>query len=236
MGRQRPTRKISDRLSSFVRVQPSRSVRPFLVTALFFVLPALVAVVLMDKLVLHAVINAYHAPLLDGFFGTVTHLADGVVPTVLALSLLFFRDVRSFLMMGLGCGVGAIVVQLLKRQVFPHMHRPAMFREELGDMDWVSGIDLHNHFSFPSGHATAAFGMCLALAVVSGRRRWGAVLAVAASVLAFSRVYLSQHFLEDAIAGAVLGTGASLLVYRWLYVSPFSRKAWLGRRPGQRPK
>jgi membrane-associated phospholipid phosphatase len=50
-----------------------------------------------------------------------------------------------------------------------------------------------------------------------------------AALLAFSRVYLSQHFVEDAVTGAAIGTITAWVTYRWLYVSPFSRKGWLER-------
>ncbi|MCW5897888.1 MAG: phosphatase PAP2 family protein [Flavobacteriales bacterium] len=212
------------------------AVRCFLVTGLAFAVPALVAVAQHDQLALHRIINAHHAPWSDLFFRYATHLADGLVPTVLAVVLLFLRDVRSFLMMGLGCGISAIVVQALKHLVFGAHHRPAGRHAELDGIRWLEGVDLHHHFSFPSGHATAAFAMCLALAVIVARPRWGVVLAAVASVLAFSRVYISQHFTEDVLAGAALGGISAWLVYRWLYRSRFATRPWLDRRPFYLPK
>ncbi|MBL7981209.1 MAG: phosphatase PAP2 family protein [Flavobacteriales bacterium] len=209
-----------------------RSVLLFLMVALVFAVPALIATLLTDQLELHSAINRHHADLADLFFRFITHWADGLVPTVLALLFLFFGTLRSFMMIGLSCGLSAIVAQLLKRQVFDHVDRPFMFREQLSDMHWVQGIEMHHHFSFPSGHSTAAFSMCLALAVIWARPRLAVVLSIAASLMAFSRVYLSQHFTEDILAGAALGTVTALLVYRWLYDSMFSKRAFLERRVG----
>jgi membrane-associated phospholipid phosphatase len=210
-----------------------RSLVLFIATSLLLAAPGLLAVAMSGKLALHTAINAHHTPVLDHFFRVVTHLGDGLVPTALALLFLIFRDLRSFLMMGLSCGLSALVVQFLKRVVFDGMDRPGKFREALGSMHWVDGIDLNYHNSFPSGHSTAAFAMCLALAVIFARPRLAVLLALLAGVLAFSRVYLSQHFTEDILAGSALGTLGGVVVHWWLYRSKFARKNWLDGRPGQ---
>lgn len=205
------------------------SVRVFTITWIVIASIVLIIVLNTDKLALHAAINSCHGHWTDLFFSRLTHLADGLVPTFLALALLAFRDLRSFLMMGLSAGLSAIVVQLLKRNVFPDADRPFMFKQQLGAMDWVAGIDMNHYFSFPSGHSTTAFSMCCALSVIIGRVRWAWPLALLAALLAFSRVYLSQHFTEDILAGSLLGTVTGLGMYWWLYVSAFSRRAWLER-------
>ncbi len=203
----------------------------FLVTAILLALPALIALAMNDRFTLHAAINAHHAPWMDLIFRYATHLGDGLVAVLLALVLLFTHGMRSFLMMGASWGFSSIITQLLKRLVFPDVHRPARHRDVLGDMHWLPDLDLNHHFSFPSGHSTTAFAMCLALAVIIARPAWGVFLAVIAGMLAFSRVYLSQHFTEDIVAGAAIGTMTTVLVYRWLYVSAFAGRPWLDRRP-----
>lgn len=208
----------------------TRSILVFLTVAVAFAIPAVVAVVGTGQLELHGWMNRHHPEWADRFFAVFTHLADGLVPTGLALLLLAIKDVRSFLMMGLSCGLSAIVVQLLKRLVFADHHRPSMFKEQLPDLNWVEGVELHHHFSFPSGHSTAAFAMCLALAVIIDRARWAGLFAVMAVLLAFSRVYLSQHFTEDILAGAALGTVTALLVQQALYAGRLSSKPWMDRR------
>jgi membrane-associated phospholipid phosphatase len=212
-------------------MERNRAILAFLVTAAILAVPAAVAVASHGKLELHAAINAHHAPWADVFFSHATHLADGLVPTVVALLFLFLGSWRSFFMLALGNSVGALITQFLKRQIFPGHHRPGRFVEGLGDMHWVADIDLNHHFSFPSGHATAAFTLCMALAVVAGRVRAAVALAIVAALLAFSRVYLSQHFTEDILAGAFIGCAAVTGVYLWLYRSPFAGKAWLDKRP-----
>jgi len=72
--------------------------------------------------------------------------------------------------------------------------------------------------SFPSGHATYAGATCVALVLLfttpGARRRWWWMLAGLGVVgMAWSRTYLQVHWLTDVIAGALLGSGISLLVF-----------------------
>jgi undecaprenyl-diphosphatase len=70
--------------------------------------------------------------------------------------------------------------------------------------------------SFPSSHAANAFAIAAVLA-----RRWrrAAIPAwLAASVVAFSRVYLDRHWLSDvigALALALAGAWAAAWIVRW---------------------
>lgn len=187
-----------------------------------------VAVLATEQLNLHKAMHPVHSPLLDLFFTYITHLGDGLVPTAAALVLLLFRDVRSFLMMGVSCAASAIIVQALKH-IFAY-DRPFMFKERLGDMHWVGGIDMHHHLSFPSGHSTAAFSMCYALAVLCRTRSAGMLLALLAVVIAYSRVYLSQHFTEDILAGAAIGVVTAWVVQRWVFGPAMMARAWPQRR------
>lgn len=201
-----------------------RSLWTFTVCAMLIAIPGIIGVIRLDHLALHMAINRFHSPLADALFPFLTELANGWVPVMVSLVLLW-KNWRSFLMVGLSAGLSAIVVQSLKHVVFEHIDRPAMFLAQMPGLHMVTGLDLHNHFSFPSGHSTAAFSMCAALAVVVGKQVPAALLAVLAAVLAFTRVYLSQHFTEDALAGAFVGTVVTIGVYYLLY-----RTAW-GRRP-----
>jgi undecaprenyl-diphosphatase len=72
--------------------------------------------------------------------------------------------------------------------------------------------------SFPSGHATYAGVTCLALVLLfttpgTRRRWWWALASLGVVGMAWSRTYLQVHWLTDVIAGALLGSGISLLVF-----------------------
>jgi membrane-associated phospholipid phosphatase len=72
--------------------------------------------------------------------------------------------------------------------------------------------------SFPSGHATYAGATCVALVLLfttpGARRRWWWLLAGLGVVgMAWSRTYLQVHWFTDVVAGALLGSGISLVVF-----------------------
>jgi undecaprenyl-diphosphatase len=72
--------------------------------------------------------------------------------------------------------------------------------------------------SFPSGHTTYAGATCVALVLLfttpgTRRRWWWALAGFAVTGMAWSRTYLQVHWLTDVIAGALLGSAVSLVVF-----------------------
>ncbi len=68
--------------------------------------------------------------------------------------------------------------------------------------------------SCPSDHAVMAGAAAAALFIAD--RRLGEVAAVAAALLAFSRVYIAAHYPADVVIG--LGLGVAVAVIGWLLV------------------
>jgi undecaprenyl-diphosphatase len=70
-------------------------------------------------------------------------------------------------------------------------------------------VDKTKDFSFPSDHATAVGAVAVGL--LFANRRIGIVAAVAAVVMAFTRVYVGAHYPSDVVAGLALGAGIAVL-------------------------
>lgn len=173
----------------------------------------------------HLILNAVHFGLTDTFFKYVTHIGDGVLPVIVSLFLLFVRFSWA-LSIGIAASLMGITVQLLKRSVFNADHRPAMFFPD-GGLPNVDGVELMLHNSFPSGHSATAFCLCFLLACFT-RHRWLRItLVITAFLASFSRVYISQHFIQDTIVGAWIGLliayAVQWVILNYLHRNPASK-------------
>lgn len=184
------------------------------------------------QLELHQRINASLPQWADPIFVYGTHIADGYLTGAIALALLW-RNWRSMLLVGGASLLGSVLVQTMKRGVF-EAHRPGYFLDRMPGLRIPEGTELMQHFSFPSGHSAAAFGLCLSLALLINQRGWSIVLAVVAVLLAGSRVWLSQHFTEDVVAGALVGTITAWLAYALLF-GLWRKVRWMERSPFRKP-
>ncbi|RPI42594.1 MAG: phosphatase PAP2 family protein, partial [Bacteroidetes bacterium] len=137
---------------------------------------------------------------------------------VIVLIPLFIR-IGDFLVVFAGYALSGLSAQLIKRLFFSTLPRPVKYFEiNLPDhqLYLVPGIEPHQWFSFPSGHAATAFGVFFSIALVSGNRALQFAAFIAALGVAYSRMYLSQHFLMDVTGGAALGITGGFLGWWWI--------------------
>ena len=181
------------------------------------------------KLELHLMLNSHHTGVQDTFFPYFSILAEGPL-YILALLPMLWKKFRLPLFFAL-CELSAGTILQVLKHIISHP-RPVSAFEEYSDavLPVVQGVDLHHSNSFPSGHASTFFVFCtccvLLLAYRYGQRvRQNsqescilpcvlAVLLVAFAALgAYSRIYLSQHFLSDVCVGSIIGVVTPLLMY-----------------------
>lgn len=215
--------------STFLLMKKMFSV--YVVAYSILLMSMLVLMFMYPKLELHLLLNSYHTKPLDTFFTYYSLFAEGPVYVVALLPLLW-KQVRLVLFFGLCELTGGSVLQILKHAI--SMPRPATAFENCPDMvlPVVEGINMHSGNSFPSGHSSTffIFGTCCALLLAYHYQRnaasnsnWTRVLCACAMLLllalaalgAYSRVYLSQHFLQDVCMGSVIGFLTTCLMYRY---------------------
>ncbi|MDQ2913157.1 MAG: phosphatase PAP2 family protein [Chloroflexota bacterium] len=108
------------------------------------------------------------------------------------------------------CALGSAVLALLINQVIGKIwHRQRPFAAHPAAHVW--GARSHDP-SFPSDHASAAFG--IAFAVFLFDRVVGAIFLIAASIIGAGRVFIGAHYPADVLAGCLVGLGSALLVAR----------------------
>lgn len=192
--------------------------KPFLVCLFIYSILGILLYLWLGKTDAHAFINNKHFAYSDQFFKYITHVGDGLVPVGLFLVLLLVRYSWA-LATGLSALLMGVIVQTLKRSVFAGDHRPAMFFADgsLGSLPSIDGVTLMLHHSFPSGHSATAFCICFLMACFA-KQKWSSYFfAGLALLIAFSRVYISQHFIQDTIVGGWIGFVIAYLGY-WLIV------------------
>lgn len=137
---------------------------------------------------------------MNGFWSTVTHLGDsGFIWILIGVLLLIFKRTRKA-----GAAVllalifGAVITNVILKNVIARI-RPYEVIEGLHLL-----IERQHDFSFPSGHACAAFSGAMAL-YRTIPRRYGICALVFAGLIALSRLYVGVHYPTDVMAGVLIG-------------------------------
>ena len=145
---------------------------------------------------------------LTSIMRVITFLGDGGLLWILtALALLLIPRTRRG---GLDVALGTLLPWLLVEYVLKELtHRPRPFTALT---EVVPLIALPSGYSFPSGHACAAFAAATALTLAfpdkSGNRAF-----IPAVLISLSRVYLGVHYPLDILAGAAFGMLGAWIVY-----------------------
>ncbi|MGB2951971.1 MAG: phosphatase PAP2 family protein [Gaiellaceae bacterium] len=108
------------------------------------------------------------------------------------------------------CALGSAGLALLVNQVIGKIwHRERPFVTHPTAHVW--GSRSHDA-SFPSDHASAAFG--IAFAVFLFDRAVGSIFLAAAAVIGAGRVFIGAHYPLDVVAGCLVGLASALLLVR----------------------
>lgn len=178
--------------------------RLFLMGWLVIALIVLTLLLLYGKAQSHIYATSFHSLATDLLFKYLTLLGHGLFIIMLAFLISFIR-LRWFFLLIFSFIISGLLTQLLKNFVFPGVVRPVAYFDGIYNLHIVHGIKMLRNHSFPSGHSASAFALFFALAHITKRWHWEIFFLIMAFAVAYSRVYLSQHFLIDIVAGSFLG-------------------------------
>ncbi len=68
-------------------------------------------------------------------------------------------------------------------------------------------------YTFVSAHAANTFGLAMITSLIFRRKWYTAVMFLWAAIIAFSRIYLTKHFMSDVVCGALVGMLVAYLIY-----------------------
>ena len=208
----------------------------FLKTIYIYVIPYLVLLIailglmyLYPKPELHMLLNSHHSSIQDTFFKYYTLLAEWPL-YALALLPLLWKKIKITIFFAMCELTGGTILQILKHLFC--FDRPVSVFEQYQNLalPLVQGVNMHHGNSFPSGHASTFFMFCtccmIILAYYYSRKDKPRnlrmqillktsflLLLVFAAMGAYSRVYLSQHFLSDVCVGSIIGFTTPILMF-----------------------
>ena len=112
-------------------------------------------------------------------------------------------------------GLAGLCLRILTGRTRPLAHVPQGFYGVWYDGHWILGK--YEFSSFPSGHTATAVGLAAAAWLV--HRGWGALAAVYALAVFWSRIALQCHHLSDAVASTALAIPLARLAHKLLLPS-----------------
>jgi membrane-associated phospholipid phosphatase len=162
-------------------------------------------------------INIRNTPTADLLFPYITYLGDGVFFVFVCLIVLVYnRRIGGIALASFA--LSSLASLFLKTIVFPNSPRPLLyFEHSTYQYHIIKGLEIHSYNSFPSGHTTTAFALFCLFAFLDERKSRSLFFLLLAFLTGYSRVYLFQHFVEDAYVGSLVGTISSIIVYTALY-------------------
>ncbi|MBL0356189.1 MAG: phosphatase PAP2 family protein [Chitinophagaceae bacterium] len=158
-------------------------------------------------------LNNYHFKTSDYLFIGYTNFGDGIFSVLISLFYFFVLKKRKLgLILLIAYSFTGILAQVIKPII--ESPRPVTYFYPKHFSFFIDDIINKGNNSFPSGHTVSAFALATVLALYAVNK-WQQLLLLALAVMVgFSRIYLSQHFLTDVLAGSLLGiVGAVLCVY-----------------------
>ena len=168
-------------------------------------------------------INRHHSQFSDTFFKYYTNVGDGLF-YLLIVGILLFVSFRYAIIAFVAWGIQGIIVQLLKHVAFPDHVRPWQALEGDKNIHLIPDFSPFINNSFPSGHSATAFCMFAMFSFFSKKKIWGFVFFILAATVAYSRIYLVQHFFLDTYAGSIIGVLVASIV--WLLMRNSLNQSW----------
>jgi len=177
----------------------------------FLLLIAVIILLTYSKEAGFILLNPYHTDFLNFVFEGVTLLGDGLFTVGFCVVLLFIKKRYLSFMVFLSFATSGILTQVIKDFVIEA--RPALFLEKTQYPYFINQVTLHNFHSFPSGHSTSAFALVSIIAFAVKDKKYAIPLLALATLIAYSRIYLGQHFLIDVTVGSFIGVLFSVICW-----------------------
>ena len=168
-------------------------------------------------------LNDFHTEILNQFFIYYTNVGDGLFAVIAGIiAIITFRNKPYGLAILFSYAFSGIIAQFIKRSI--DSPRPKLYFENGGYDQFIEGVKLYSHNSFPSGHTATAFAMFTVIALFVSNKNYQWLFLILAIGVGYSRIYLGQHFLLDILAGSLIGVLCGISAYYITVYNIYIRK------------
>lgn len=160
-----------------------------------------------DVRVLYIFNRSIKCRLLDAFMPIITYIGSSISMAFLCVFAILGPK-HALRMPGIKCAAALILSSTISQILKVTVNRLRPFLKQDNLYIRKIGID---RYSFPSGHTTAAFAAAVMLMLCFPE--YGLLFITLACLVGMSRMYLGVHYPSDVIAGTVLGTLTSIILF-----------------------
>ena len=159
-------------------------------------------------------INQFHIKPLDYFFDYYTEIGTSGLFILLIIYTIFKSN---WITLGYLIGtesIAGIINLIIKKTFFKAVYRPAYyFQQKQIDLYLIDYYKMQEVYTFPSGHSLMAIVIAMTMCTMTKNRALQFLFILNFVVIAYSRMYLSKHFMIDTIGGATLAFFTFIFVY-----------------------
>jgi len=155
----------------------------------------------------------------DVFFAVLTYGGDGIMWIPVSLVILIILKRKDLLPLLISViALSTFFSHLFKDFLIPNEPRPMRAITDGSYIHTVPGVQIDYLSSFPSGHTTTVFCFYLLFCLLIKKNWWSMAGLVFALLVAYSRVYLAEHFPFDTAGGmiaAIISMVLSVKIQHW---------------------
>jgi membrane-associated phospholipid phosphatase len=189
-------------------------IRLFFILYLILLCCCLIVKLVFTKEEIYFAVNGRYSDWADLVAPYFTDIGNGWTTVAISVILVLFNYRKAFLLASV-YAFTSLTAQIIKHIV--KADRPKLFfYDQVNRIHFVKGMYIDLHDSFPSGHTVTAFSTALLISYFLKNKNWSVLLFMVAVMVGYSRMYLSEHFFEDVVAGSVLGVFLTIFWIRFI--------------------
>ncbi|HEY4539776.1 MAG TPA: phosphatase PAP2 family protein [Faecalibacter sp.] len=187
---------------------------PFFLFFFIFIFLGLALIQYFGRNQLHLAINQYHHPVADQFFKFYTEFGTTGMFILLLFYIVWKKNWITLGYIAITEIIAGLFNVFVKKAFFKHVHRPSYyFYQNNIELYLPADAQLQIPYTFPSGHTLLAIIITMTLCTMTNNRLLQGIFSLHFIGIAYSRMYLSKHFMIDTLGGAVLGMFTFILVF-----------------------